>query len=112
MADAASTESLITIGDNYRDGKGVASDPQKALEYYRLAAERGDATGFFKIGVLYHYGLGFAPNFQLAKQQYEEAKKRGNILCIINLGNLYEVQSQIDIKTTLIEGRCICGSIL
>ncbi|CAK0761840.1 conserved hypothetical protein [Gammaproteobacteria bacterium] len=42
----------------YRDGRGIAQDDQEAVNWYRKAAEQGDADAQFNLGIMYAEGRG------------------------------------------------------
>ena len=57
----------------YEDGQGVTQDYKKALKWYRLAAEQGDATAWHQLGVMHHYGWGVKTNYKEALKFYRLA---------------------------------------
>ncbi len=50
----------------YTNGEGVTQDYQKALKWYRLAAEQGHADAQNNLGVMYSYGDGVPQDYQEA----------------------------------------------
>ena len=42
----------------YDKGRGVPQDYAEAVRWYRLAAEKGNATAQFNLGLMYHRGEG------------------------------------------------------
>lgn len=48
MAANGDTEALNILGLCYEDGCNVERDKQRAYQYYRMSAERGDSHGMFK----------------------------------------------------------------
>lgn len=104
FAAAAKTHiaSLATIGDLYRDGKLVAQDFTKSLEYYNKAtangftnatvsakeiagigmywkpANSGDAEAQFKLGVCYRDGIQISADDSIATKWFEKSASQGN----------------------------------
>lgn len=52
---------------------GAARDYQKALEYYRQAAELNDADGLSSLGYMYANGWGVEQDNKTALKYYKEA---------------------------------------
>ena len=50
---------------------------ETALEYYRVAADYGDATAMHNIGVYYENGWGVEKDWETAKYWYAQAKENG-----------------------------------
>ena len=64
-------ESLYEHGMRYYDSdKDGVRDYIKAVQYFRLAAERGDRDAMFMLGQCYEYGLGVEKNEEKAEQWY------------------------------------------
>ena len=49
-SDPDDAAAMTLLGELYNQGLGVRQDPQKAAEWYRLAAERGDAHALCALG--------------------------------------------------------------
>ena len=47
----------------YRDGSGVSQDYAQALEWYRKAADQGEATALFNLGVMYDNRRGVSQDY-------------------------------------------------
>lgn len=58
-------------------GASGARDPAKAAEFYRLAAEEGDAFASLQLGYLHETGSGVPQDYAAARRYYEEAVARG-----------------------------------
>src|SRR5262249_26240631 len=56
--DAGDPKAMALLGELYANGNGVPQDYKKAAEWYRLAAERGDAAGTFALALLHLAGRG------------------------------------------------------
>ena len=68
---------LYEIGKAYCNGENVQKDMSKAIEYFRLAAEKGYDTAQYKLGLCYENGNGIAKDIEVAKYWYEKAAKQG-----------------------------------
>ncbi len=66
-----------TIGDRYRDGRGVASDPAKAFRWYGRGALAGDARARGWLAVCLHEGYGCERNALQALKWYRLALAQG-----------------------------------
>ena len=69
------------IGRSYDIGIGVAQDYQEAVQWYRLAADQGNAYAQVKLdhySVLYENGMGVVQNDQRAYIGYSVAAAQGD----------------------------------
>ncbi|MEK1890198.1 MAG: peptidoglycan-binding protein [Phyllobacterium sp.] len=92
LRDAATkgdSRALFEIGNRYMDGRGVASDYAKAVEWYSRAAERGFAPAEYRLGNFYEKGLGVGRDLAKAKSYYELAAEKGNASAMHNLAVLF-----------------------
>ena len=67
---------------------GVPQDYKKAVKWFTLAAEQGDAVAQYNLGIMHSFGLGVVPNFGLAVKWYVLAAEQGDTLTQYNLGKL------------------------
>jgi TPR repeat protein len=67
----------VPLGVVYSDGVGVAKNPAKAVEVWRLAAGDGNLDGYLKLGVAYGEGEGVAKDESKAVEYYHAAAKEG-----------------------------------
>ncbi len=81
----------FALGNLYRSGVGVPRDPQKALHWYRRAAEQGHDAAQYELGVMYESGLGAAPNLALAVVWIRQAAAQGLARAQNHLGRIYEL---------------------
>ena len=65
----------MTAEELYQAGRDAytAEDYEKALEYFQLAADLGNAKGLRAIGNLYFYGLGVELSTEKAIEYYQRA---------------------------------------
>ena len=57
----------------YRDGSGVSRDYAQALEWYRKAADQGEAAALFNLGVTYDNRRGVSQDYSQAFAWYRKA---------------------------------------
>lgn len=88
---AASGEgkALFEIGSRYADGRGVAKDPKKAVEWYQKASDAGFAPAQFRLGSLHEKGIGVERAADKAKTLYQLAAEQGNASAMHNLAVLF-----------------------
>ena len=58
------------------DGLGGEKDPEKAREWFLLAADRGDITSQYELGRIYEEGIGVEKDLEAAVFWYEKAAVR------------------------------------
>ena len=56
----------------------MAQDYVKAVEWYRKAADQGDATAQYSLGLMYDQGTGVPANLSEANRWYRLAAKNGD----------------------------------
>ena len=65
------------LGVMYANGQGVAKDESTAAEWYRKAAEQGDAEAQFNIGLMFVNGKGVPQSFSEALRWFRKAEAQG-----------------------------------
>ena len=65
------TQCQFSLGLMHEKGRGVPQDYSKALDWYRKAAERGDARAQFNIGTMYEKGYGVTQDSAEATAWFE-----------------------------------------
>ena len=86
-AERGDPEAEFTLGKAYDSGKGVPRDPKKAFEYYRRAAEQGNAKAQNNLAALYATGSeGVEKNEAEARKWLRKAAEQGVPLAQDNLG--------------------------
>jgi TPR repeat protein len=76
-AQAGDAAAQFQLGRDYEDGKGVAQDDAKAVEWFRKAAEQKNPQGQNSLGAMYADGRGVEQNKQEAVRWYRMAAKNG-----------------------------------
>ncbi len=68
----------------------LPQDYGKAIDFFRKAAEGGDAIALYNLGWAYEQGLGVPANRQQAIEWYSKAAGKGDVLSIKRLDSLSE----------------------
>ncbi len=76
-----------TLGLMHQEDK---KNEQKALEYFKLGAEKGYSPSLNNLGRCYDYGFGVEQNRKMAFQHYLRAAKLENAAAQYNVGNCYQ----------------------
>jgi TPR repeat protein len=80
------------VGESYAAGKGVAQNLQQAAQWYRKAADKGDAAGEVHLATLYRDGgKGFPRDMAQAVEWYRKAAEQGDAGAQGLLGVLYSL---------------------
>lgn len=80
---------LYQLGEVYRRGQGLDSNPIEAFRWHSKAAERNHAPSQSMLGYLYRNGIGTAENATQAVSWYQRAADQNYALAQFNLGSLY-----------------------
>ena len=67
-----------------------AKDYDKALKYYKYAAEKNDSQAQFSLGAMYDMGNGVTQNYAEAMKWYLKAANQGKASAQNNIGVMYE----------------------
>ncbi|KAF9289646.1 hypothetical protein BGZ88_007653 [Linnemannia elongata] len=89
-ANCGDKDAQVTLGDLYREGKGVSQDHQAAMNWYLKAAEQGNPVGQQCVGAMYSHGLGVPKNHSTAMAWFLKAAEQGNAKAQCNIGLIYE----------------------
>ncbi len=88
-AGSGDAKAMFEIGSRYTDGRGVAKDTKKAVEWYQKAADTGFAPAQFRLGSFYEKGIGVERSAEKAKTLYQLAAEQGNASAMHNLAVLF-----------------------
>lgn len=81
--------SMTLLAELHASGIGVPQNDERALGWYRLAAERGERNAIFALGMMYVEGrAGLERDPAKAKLQFERAAALGHPAAAYNLGLL------------------------
>lgn len=90
----AENENCYNRGKDYFYGKNnVVQNYERAVYYYRLAAEAGYANAQNNLGLCYEKGYGVEKDENLALSWYLKSAENGNVAAIRNVGACYEQQN-------------------
>ena len=83
--------SAVNLGCMYREGKGTAVNLEKAFDYFKLAAERGNMVGQCNLAASYEFGRGTEKNLEEAIKWYKKSAKQGHQIAIDSLEELEDL---------------------
>lgn len=89
ISDAVSLNSSKEYGKEY-DMIGSPSSSKKALKYYELAANKGDAESCYWLGLYYSQGKVVEKNYPTAIFYFQAAAAKDHVLSIVWLAGMYE----------------------
>jgi len=87
---------MNNLGLHYRNGFGFEQNYAKAIEWYRKAAEQGDATAQSNLGGMYEHGQGVKRDYSSALKWYSQSASQGNALAQCKLAFLFDTGCGID----------------
>ena len=70
--------------------RGVPQNDKTAAQWYRRAAEQGNAEAQFNLGLMYFNGRGVAQDYKVAAQWYRRAAEQGHAEGQTALGAMYK----------------------
>ena len=73
----------------YMHGYGVSRDYKKALEFFKTAAERGNAEAQFNLGAMHIGGMGVRKAHDKALHYFTLSAHQGHTLALYNLGQMH-----------------------
>ena len=77
------------LGYMYKYGRGVEQSYEKAVEWYRKAADQGLAAAQYDLGYMYYSGHGVEQSNETAVEWYRKAADQGLAAAQNNLGYMY-----------------------
>jgi TPR repeat protein len=88
---------------NAEGGTGITKDEKQALEWYRKAAEAGNAVGLFGVGRAYLLGTGVPKNTKLAIETLQTAANNDVPQAVAMLRTVYESGVGVPVNNALAE---------
>ena len=88
-AHAGNVEAQTSLGYQYDTGELVTRDFEKAVYWYRLAAEKGHPNAEFNYAEMMRDGVGVEKSVSGAMEWYRRAAMHGNAKAAYCLGILY-----------------------
>ena len=80
------------LGKSYERGlSGAPKDAQRAIQWYKQAADAGDMHAQNNLGVMYHRGEGIPKGYAVAFDWFRKAAEQGDSLAQWCLGSLYDL---------------------
>ena len=89
LAANGDAEAYIMLGDAFKDGTGVAQDPQEAIRWYEKAVDAGELFGNECIGMMYYAGDGISQDYEKAFVIFMNTKGEKSFCTIYALGEMY-----------------------
>lgn len=90
LAQRGEPTAQVYVGLMYYNGQGVGEDDASSFDWFRRAAEQGDAEGQFQLGFMYLYGFGVPAEIphpeQEAARLFLQAAEQGHAEAQFNLG--------------------------
>ncbi len=77
------------LGVMFHRGYGVKHDDAEAVNWWRKAAEQGNAYAQYRLGVMYYIGCGVKEDNAEAVKWYRKAAEQGDALAQHSLGYMY-----------------------
>lgn len=78
-------------GVRFSDGDGVPQNDIKAVEFFSLAAKKGNMDAQRNLGFMYEYGRGVPQDYAKAMELYKKAAKKGHVQSQNSLGIMLEL---------------------
>ncbi len=85
----AINQSNVALGLLYMKGNGVVEDQEKAIEFFKYAADNGYAKAQFYIGQCYENGYGVDKDYEKALENYQLAADQNFAPALNQIGYLY-----------------------
>mgnify|MGYP002623996334 CR=1 FL=1 len=86
-----SASEICSLGYAYDMGtNGKTENLQKAIKYYRISAERGNASGQANLGIMYKKGRGVTQDYAEALKWLRKAADQNNSTGMCSLGEMYQ----------------------
>lgn len=88
-AKDGNVEAQYELANMYYNGENVEIDYKKAIEWYKLSAEKGLLDSQLKLGDMYYSGINMNKNLEEAVKWYSLAAKNGDLDSQMMLGDMY-----------------------
>ena len=88
-AESGDAQAQFELGRAYEDGKSVAQDDERAVQWFRKSAEQGNAHAQNSMGVMYAQGRGVQRDRAEAVRWYRKAAKQGLPESLYNVAIAY-----------------------
>ena len=91
-ADAGDAAVARVLGIAYFTGSLGIADPKRAVDYLRIAADRGDGAALLRLAYLAYSGIGMAKDEAEGERLLNRAGEAGNVDAQMTLGQFYYLQ--------------------
>jgi len=88
-AKAGDSFSQYSLGNAYLRGNEVSIDKEKAIHWFKQAAQQGHAKSEYKLGYLYYSGKNVNRDYRTAFEWFERSAKRNYSPAQFYLGKMY-----------------------
>ena len=89
-AETGDPQAQLMMGNLHLQGDyGIQVDEQRALQYFRAAAEQGNAGAMSRLAYMYAQGKGVPQDNATAVAYYRQAAAKGSSMALTNLGYMY-----------------------
>ena len=84
-----SAAAMLNLGAFYYMGRSGTPDYEKAVTYYRMAAERGESIALENLGYCYYYGRSVEADDERAYYYFSQAAMLGRPTALYKIGDMY-----------------------
>ena len=95
LAVKGDAKAQYSLGELYRQGRGVRQDHAEAAQWYRMSADQGHERAQFLLGQMYFQGQGVPQDHAEAARWYRMVAKKGDVGMQFNLGLIYRRDGSI-----------------
>jgi hypothetical protein len=88
----------------YYYGRGITKDEAQAVNWYRKAAEQGDASAQYDLSYMYYYGQGVPRNFFKANRWVRKAADQGNAKALLVVSAKMTICNELSLVIPLLIG--------
>ncbi|MFH0842635.1 MAG: tetratricopeptide repeat protein [Bacteroidota bacterium] len=88
-ASWGNVNAMVSLGNMYLQGKGVAKDPGKAKSLFLDAASKGNAEAMCELGILLLEEKGAETDYDAARKYFENASLKNYAKAQYRLGTMY-----------------------
>lgn len=96
LADFGDSESQFVIAKAYEEGNGVAVNPQKAVAFYKMAAENNHIEASMALARIYSENKWLESDFDKSVYYYQKASDQDYVPAQIKISQLYEEKQMYD----------------
>jgi FOG: TPR repeat, SEL1 subfamily len=88
--DKGNSAAMNDLGAQYYDGnRGFEQNFEKAVNYYKMAAEKGERQAQENLGYCYYYGRDGEPDYEKAFHYFALGAFDGHLISLYKIGDMY-----------------------